>query len=53
MEQHKTRWQQFAKSGDPMLYLAYKQSRLNKDGTMQNNVRNNAAQEPTAQLIGM
>ena len=27
MEQHNKYWQQFAKSGDPVMYLAYKQSR--------------------------
>jgi len=27
MEQHTNYWQQFAKSGNPMMYLAYKQNR--------------------------
>jgi len=31
MEQHIKFWQQFAKSGDPKMYLAYKQSRIADD----------------------
>jgi len=35
MEQHKNYWQQFAKSGDPMMYLAYKQNRQAENTNLQ------------------
>jgi len=36
MERHNEYWKDFAKSGDPMMYLAYKENRSKNEGKNHN-----------------